>query len=116
MVKALMKGVVGALLLGGVAFAQTPDPAKVAAGEKVYADQKCATCHQIKGVGSKISPLDGVGTKLAAADLRKWFTNPADMEAKLAKKPIASMAGYLKTHKLADADIDALVAYMQSLK
>ncbi len=114
--KAVLNGLVGALLLGGVVFAQAPDPAKVAAGEKLYAEQKCATCHQIKGVGNKMSPLDGVGAKLPAEDLRRWFTNAADMEATLPKKPMLSMASYLKTHKLTDAQIDALVAYMRTLK
>jgi hypothetical protein len=38
------------------------------------------------------------------------------MEAKLPKKPIVTMSSWLKTNKLADADIDALVAYMQTLK
>ncbi|MFI5178279.1 MAG: c-type cytochrome [Vicinamibacterales bacterium] len=99
---------------GSVALAQ--DAAKIAAGKKAYADQKCSTCHQIAGAGNKMSPLDGVGGKLSAADTKKWFTNTAEMEAKLPKKPAVTMSSYLKTHKLADADVDALVAYMQSLK
>jgi mono/diheme cytochrome c family protein len=38
------------------------------------------------------------------------------MEAKLPKKPAASMATWMKTKKLSDADVDALVAYLSSLK
>ncbi len=105
---------VSAALATSVVLAQ--DAAKVAAGEKVYTDQKCATCHQIAGKGAKTSPLDGVGKKLSEADIRGWLTNTAAMEAKLPKKPAVSMAGYMKTKKLKDADVDALTAYLMSLK
>lgn len=83
-------------------------------GEAVYAAQKCSMCHQIAGKGNKTSPLDGVGTKLSAADIREWIVNPVEMakKAKSTKKPPMPN----KYSKLPAADIDALVAYMQSLK
>ena len=100
---------------GSVALAQ--DAAKIAAGKKAYTDQKCSTCHQIAGQGGKTaSALDKVGTKLSAADTKKWLTNTAEMEAKVTPKPKVSMAGFMKSKKLTDADVDALVAYLQSLK
>jgi mono/diheme cytochrome c family protein len=99
------------------ALAQTPDPKLVATGEKLYATLKCSTCHAIKGVGGKASvPLDGVGKKLSEADLRAWLVDPAAMEAKLKAKPKVSMAGWMKKQKLTAADINALVAYMLSLR
>jgi mono/diheme cytochrome c family protein len=102
---------------GAVLSAQTPDPKKVAAGQQAYETQKCATCHAIAGKGGKLaSALDGIGGKLKEADIRKWLTTPAEMEATLPKKPTMPMSTYLKTHKLTDADVDALVAYMLSLK
>ena len=83
-------------------------------GEAVYAAQKCSVCHQIAGKGSKASPLDGVGTKLSAADIRAWIVTPIEMAAKVksTKKPPMTA----KYAKLPAADLDALVAYMQSLK
>ena len=83
-------------------------------GQAVYAAQKCSMCHQIAGKGNKASPLDGVGAKLSAAEIREWVVNPVEMakKAKSTKKP--AMAN--KYSKLPAADIDALVAYMQSLK
>jgi mono/diheme cytochrome c family protein len=107
-----------AVLASGPALgAQAPDAAKVAAGIRVYDTVKCGTCHQIKGVGGKLSTaLDGVGGKLSEADIRKWLTNPTEMEAKLPKKPTMPMSTYLKSHKLSDADLDAVAAYMLSLK
>jgi len=105
------------LMSGTVVTAQAPDPAKVTAGQKLYDTVKCGTCHQIKGAGGKLSTaLDGVGGKLSEADIRKWLTTPAAMEAKLPKKPPMPMSTFLKSHKLADADVDALTAYMLSLK
>jgi mono/diheme cytochrome c family protein len=116
-----MSAMVGAtmavLVSGTVLTAQTPDATKVAAGQKIYDTEKCNTCHQIKGVGGKLSTaLDTVGSKFSEADIRKWLTTPAVMEAKLPKKPAMPMSTYLKSHKLADADVDALTAYMLSLK
>jgi len=88
------------------------DAAKIAAGEKVYAANKCMSCHAIDGKGMKKYPLDGIGSKLSAADIRKWITSPAEMEAKQAtKQPIK-----MKTFKLEAADLDNLVAYLSSLK
>jgi mono/diheme cytochrome c family protein len=85
-----------------------------AKGEQVYAAQKCSMCHQIAGKGNKLSPLDGVGKKLSAAETREWIVEP-DAAAKKhnsTKKPAMP-----KTFaKLPPADVDALVAYLQSLK
>lgn len=83
-------------------------------GEQLYAAQKCSTCHSIAGKGSKKSPLDGVGKKLGADDIRAWIVTPKQMAAKTKStiKPVMPE----KYSKLPAADIDALVAYMQSLK
>jgi mono/diheme cytochrome c family protein len=113
--RTLLVTLVGAAIATSVA-AQAPDAAKVAAGAKAFTAQKCSTCHSVAGKGNKASPLDGVGGKLSAADLKSWLTDTAAMEAKLPTKPKMSMAGWMKTHKLKDADVDALTAYMQSLK
>jgi mono/diheme cytochrome c family protein len=100
---------------GSVALAQ--DAAKIAAGKKLYTDLKCSSCHQVAGQGGKTaSALDKVGTKLPAADIKKWLTNTADMEAKVTPKPKVPMSGFMKSKTLADADVDALVAYLGSLK
>ncbi len=108
---------VGLAIATSVVAAQAPDPAKVAAGQKAYDAQKCSTCHAIKGQGGKLaSALDGVGAKLPAADIKKWLTDPAAMEAKLTTKPKMSMSAAMKSKKLSDADVDALTAYMLSLK
>lgn len=88
------------------------DAAKIEAGKKVYDAQKCSACHQVAGKGSKMSPLDGVGSKLSVADIKMWIVEPAKMEAKLATKAKIKM----KAYKLSEADLDAVVAYLASLK
>ena len=75
-----------------VTLALAPRPAAAqgaAAGEKVYAAQKCSICHGIAGKGSKTNPLDGVGAKLSADDIKQWITHPVDAaaKAKSTKKP-----------------------------
>jgi mono/diheme cytochrome c family protein len=85
-----------------------------AKGEGVYSAQKCSVCHAVAGKGNKQNPLDGVGAKLSADDIRAWIVDPIAMAAKASstKKPPMPK----KYDKLPAADIDALVAYMQSLK
>jgi mono/diheme cytochrome c family protein len=85
---------------------------KVAAGKKVYADNKCAICHSVDGVGNKKFPLDGVG-KMSVDEIKGWLTDPKAQAEKEGKKLAMPMKSY-KT--LPPADMDALVAYLQSLK
>ena len=83
-----------------------------AAGAKVFADQKCSLCHSIGGKGNAKGPLDGVGSKLSAADLKLWMTDAKAMteKTKATRKP------EMKSYNLPKGDLDAVVAYMQSLK
>jgi mono/diheme cytochrome c family protein len=100
--------------LVGATAASAQDAKTVEAGKKVYEAQKCSACHMIAGKGNKMFPLDGVGAKLSAGDMKKWFTHTAEMEAALPKKPAIKMSS--KKYDMKPADLDALVAYMMSLK
>ena len=106
----------GALMLGLTipVLGAGQDAAMVKKGEEVYAAQKCATCHNIAGKGGKQSTLDGVGKKLSAEDIKAWIVTPVEMTKKTAstkKPPMPAKYG-----KLPAADVDALVAYLHSLK
>jgi mono/diheme cytochrome c family protein len=101
-------------LAPALAAGQTPTPAQVEAGRRLYVDEKCSVCHQIAGQGNKRFPLDGVGRRLTAADLRRWFTHTVEMEDRLPKQPAIRMSS--RKYRLSDAELDALVAYLQSLK
>ncbi len=97
-----------ALIFSAPAFAQ----ATAEQGQKVYAAQKCSMCHSIAGQGNKKNPLDGVGTKLKAEEIREWVTNPtaAAAKAKSTAKPA------MPAKKMSKEDVDALVAYLETLK
>jgi mono/diheme cytochrome c family protein len=98
---------------GLAAGRQEPDKAAVERGQKLYVSQKCSQCHSVAGKGNKKGPLDDVGSKLTADEIRQWLVNASEMtkKAKSTRKPV--MKNY---DKLPQQDIDALVAYMQTLK
>src|SRR4249919_89847 len=101
-------------LIASAGIAQAQDAAAVKKGQEVYTAQKCSVCHSIAGKGGKANPLDGVGAKLSAADIKSWIVTPVEAaaKAKSTKKPPMPA----KYGKLPPADIDAMVAYMLSLK
>jgi mono/diheme cytochrome c family protein len=102
---------IGALLLaGGTVLAQ--DAALLKRGQEVYTAQKCKNCHSVGGVGNKKGPMDDVGKKLSADEIRQWILDAPAMTAKTkaTRKPV------MKSYKLPQEDLDALVAYMASLK
>jgi mono/diheme cytochrome c family protein len=92
--------------------AATASAQDAAAGAKVYADQKCSLCHSIAGKGNAKGSLDGVGSKLSAADIRAWIEDAPGMttKTKAERKPV------MKKYALPKGDVDSLVAYMGSLK
>jgi len=109
-----LSAVTAALILVMPPQAASQDAAKVKHGQEVYAAQKCQVCHAIAGTGNKQNPLDGVGSKLSADDLRMWIVDPAGMTAKTKSTKKPPMPAKWAT--LPAADVDALVAYLQSLK
>ena len=109
-------GAAGALMVfAGQAAAQDAKAAEK--GATVYADQKCSTCHSIAGKGNVKGALDGVGSKLTAAEIREWIADPAAMatKTKAERKPAMSMMA-AKLKAIPKEDVDALVAYLSSLK
>jgi mono/diheme cytochrome c family protein len=82
-------------------------------GLKVYATEKCAACHSVAGKGNPKGPLDGVGTKLTADEIRQWIVNAPEMTKKTKSERRPAMRAYAN---IQTDDLDALVAYLQSLK
>jgi mono/diheme cytochrome c family protein len=104
--------IIGITICAGMATAAAAQDAKVSKGEKLYVDQKCALCHSIGDKGNKKGPLDDVGGKLSAADVHEWIVDAAGMTAKTKaqRKPL------MKSYTLPRDDVDALVAYLMTLK
>jgi mono/diheme cytochrome c family protein len=113
--KRVLIAVLSVFVVGAfAATASAQDAAKIAKGEKVYTDQKCSLCHSIAGKGNAKGSLDDVGSKLKAEEIHDWIVKPAEMtaKAKADRKP-AMPAKYASLPK---DDVDALVAYLSSLK
>ena len=102
----------GVVLCMGLAASAGAQDAKVAKGEKLFTDQKCLMCHAIGDKGNKKGPLDGVASKLKADEIREWI-----MDAKgMATKTKATRKPEMKAFTLPKDDVDALVAYLTTLK
>lgn len=84
-----------------------PDCEQIELGKRVYRQQRCQVCHSIDGVGSRRSPLDGVGNRLDAEQIRRWIVAPKEMDPKVRKRAY---------DKLPQEELDALVRYMMSLQ
>ena len=108
----MVRSFVWALLLTvGVAATASAQDAK-AKGEKVFADQKCSLCHSVAGKGNAKGPLDDVGAKLSADDIRAWINDSKAMTAKTK----ADRKPEMKAFTLPKDDVDALVAYLSAMK
>ena len=101
---------VAALSVAGAASAAAQGAS--AQGEKVFAAQKCSLCHSIGGKGNPKGPMEEAVSKLTADEIRAWITDAKGMTAKTkaTRKPA------MKEYALPKGDVDALVAYLSSLK
>src|SRR5215204_333081 len=99
-----------ALLIPAPAGAQT---AAVERGAKLFAESKCSMCHSIAGKGNAKGVLDDIGTKLTADEIRHWLVDPEGMRAKTKAERKPLMKSFASLNK---ADLDGLVAYLQTLK
>jgi mono/diheme cytochrome c family protein len=108
-----LAGLMAGLALAWAASASAQDAAQVKHGEEVFVAQKCSMCHSVAGKGNKSGALDGVGSKLTAAEIEQWLKDPNAMKAKDPKARKLPMKSY---GDLPKADFEALVAYLQSLK
>jgi mono/diheme cytochrome c family protein len=103
--------IVGGLLLAAPAFAR--DAAQIDKGKALFTAQKCGLCHSIGGKGNPKGALDSVGAKLKPPEIRQWLVSPTGMaeKAKATRKP--PMKPF---DRLSKDELDALVAYLETLK
>lgn len=109
-----MKRIIGftfALVLAGSVPALCAD-AKVDRGKEVFTAQKCSLCHSIAGKGNAKGKLDGVGAKLTPAEIKQWIVDPVAMTAKTK----AERKPPMKAKAIPPEDVEALVAYLSTLK
>ena len=88
------------------------DPQRIEAGRQVYKQQNCARCHSIAGKGNPRNPLDDVGARRTAEELRDWIIGADTLQGALAERAFKLKQAY---REFSADDLDALVIYMQSL-
>lgn len=109
MQRIVIAGFVAFAMLGGTSLAQD---AKVQKGIQVYTAQKCSKCHSIAGKGNAKGKMDGIAAKMTPDELRQWIVDPVAMAAKEKKDRKPPM----KKVALSKDEVDALVAYLSTLK
>jgi len=96
-------------IIGGFAVLMMLSQVAWAADGAAVFQKKCKVCHSIAGVGGPMAknggPLDAVGAK-GEAFLKEYIKDPKSKKAD-SKMP--------KAH-LSDADLNAVVSYLMSLK
>ena len=99
----------GVLTIGFATVATAQDAKK---GEQLFTEQKCSLCHSIAGKGNTKGPMDDVGRKLKPEEIREWIVDAKAMtaKAKAERKP------EMKAFTLPKEDVEALVAYLSTLK
>lgn len=107
---AVLAGSLMVLCFAMPALAQ--DKAKVDLGMSLFSSQKCTMCHSAGGKGNPKGPLDGIARKHSIENIRLWIVDPVAMreKTKAARTPV------MKPVKLTSEQVDALVAYLQTLK
>jgi mono/diheme cytochrome c family protein len=131
---ALLSGTLVVLLSAGFAAIQNPavatatptaamtpvadhaaasDAAELERGRALFDEHGCVRCHSVAGHGSPRSPLDGVGARMDAEETRHWIVGDDAVRDELAPRVLAAKAPY---KDLPAADLDAMVAWLQTLR
>jgi mono/diheme cytochrome c family protein len=100
------------VVLGLATGTATAQDAKVKKGMQIFATQKCSQCHSIAGKGNAKGKMDDVGSKLTSEEIREWIVDPVAMAAKNKKDRKPPM----KKKPLSADEVDAVVAYLSTLK
>jgi cytochrome c oxidase subunit 2 len=99
--------VLALVVLAGAAVAQPPDAAVTARGEAAFKNNGCYGCHLIGKFGTPIGPdLSHIGRRHRPESLARWLRDPQ------LQRPTAHMPKL----ELTEADVQALAAYLGSLR
>jgi mono/diheme cytochrome c family protein len=83
-------------------------------GRGLFADLGCARCHSVAGEGNPRSPLDGIGARRTADDIRARI-----VAAPTVRNEIPASAGRAKqnlSEAMSSSDLDALAAFLSTLR
>lgn len=99
-------------LVSVASSAAAQSDAKVQQGAALFTAQKCTMCHSIAGKGNPKGALDNITATNKAEHIRQWLQDPEGMRA----KTNATRTPAMKPAKLTPEQIDALVAFLMSVK
>ena len=68
---------------------------------------RCSACHSIGGVGNPGSPLDGIGARMNAAEIRDWA-----LAAGAARQELPARTAQRKSQAANDPELQALIDYL----
>ena len=104
--------VAAAALVFAVSVPALAQDAKAQQGAALFTAQKCTMCHSVAGKGNPKGSLDNITAKNKAEHIKQWLTDPEGMR----EKAHATRTPAMKPVKLTPDQIDALVAYLTSIK
>lgn len=82
-------------------------------GRAVFLAEGCAGCHAVAGQGNPRNPLDGVGRRRTAAELRAWTVGAEALADSLPPSVLRTKQAY---QRMEPADLAALLGYLGSLR
>jgi mono/diheme cytochrome c family protein len=85
----------------------------VVPGRSIYQEQNCSLCHSVDGSGNPRYPLDGVGARLGREEIRRWTIGADELRDEMPGRAFRMKQHY---RRLPPEELDALIAYMQSLR
>jgi cytochrome c553 len=112
MIRVGMVLILSALAVGAARPASAQSKAKIEQGAALFSSQKCTMCHSAAGKGNPKGSLDAVAASHKADEIRQWILDPEGMRAKAG----ATRTPAMKPMKLSGDQVDALVAFIASLK
>ncbi len=84
-----------------------------AAGRESFKSLGCSTCHSIAGAGNPRHPLDEVGSRWTAEQLRAWITGTGFAAERL---PATTVARKQRYTSIPPEQMDAIIAFLSALK
>ena len=101
----LLVSLLGLVVVG----AQAPDPARGEQGRQLFEKNRCLLCHKLGDKGGKLAgALDDIGRRRNADALKRAILEP--------QKEFPDAKVKMPVFKLQPAEMEALVAYLSTLK